>query len=305
MGRSDNTINLILDTDIGGDCDDMGALTLLHELSKKKDINFLAMTGSTSCKYIAGTIDAVNRYYGRRDIPVGAWNKPGFYEGETYSRFITENYKNSFVPPARAPAALGILKNALVAAEDSSVTVVSIGPLNNLAELVSDTEGYTLLKKKVKVLVAMAGALNPNFVNEVDHEMGECNLVADLRASITVFEKWPTPIVLSPFETGEPVITGCNFGNRPPNHPVRVAYQLFNKGDTVKGRCSWDLTAAWYAVMGEEPFFKLSELTNVSITERGGLVSLPSRTGRFRFLLNKRDPGEIARDMDAVLAGDS
>jgi inosine-uridine nucleoside N-ribohydrolase len=286
-------INIILDTDIGGDCDDIGALTLLHELSKRIEIKFLAMTGCTSCKYIAGTIDAVNQYYKHTDIPVGIYGKPGFIEDEIYSKYITEHFYNRYTPPMKAPDAVQIMKNALFTAEDSGVTFVSIGPLNNLADLIASPEGYNLVKTKVRILISMAGALDP--------EIRECNIVADIPAAIQVFNKWPTPIVLSPYETGDPIITGCNFNLFPPDHPMPVAYKIFNKGNINKGRNSWDLTAVWYAVMGEIPFFELSKSCTVTVTEKGCTVASQISGGRFRFLLNKMQPKEIAKSIDAIL----
>jgi len=291
----DETVNLILDTDIGPDCDDAGALTLLHMLARRKKVNFLAMTCCTSNPYGAGTIDAINLYHGMENIPVGTFEKPGFIEdgfSQKYNKFITLNYKNRYVPPEKAPGALQVLKKALSEAKDFSVTVTAIGPLNNLAVLIADLEGMALVKKKVKCLVSMAAAQNQEFA--------EWNVEADVQSAAFVCEKWPSPVIFSPFETGEKIITGKNFGTLSPNHPVRVAYRLFNDGDERKGRMSWDLTAAWYAVMGTEPFFRLSDPCDIKVLENGRIKIESNSLGRFRFLENNMEPEKIAEGIEAI-----
>jgi inosine-uridine nucleoside N-ribohydrolase len=288
-------INLIVDTDIGPDCDDAGALTLLHILSRKKNIHFLAMTNCTSNPYACGTIDAINHYYGLKDIPVGGFRKKGFLEdgvAQKYNRYITENYDNRYKPPTSSSDALEILKEALSVSEDASVTILAIGPLNNMAALVRDEEGFILIEKKVIQLVSMATAQNPDKV--------EWNVEMDIPAAAIVCERWPTPVVFSPMETGTPIITGKNFGSLRQDHPLRAAYRLFNDGNETYGRPSWDLTAAWFAVMGAAPFFELSELCNISILNNGHIMKTKNRNGKFCFLQNKMAPEEIAVQIDSM-----
>jgi inosine-uridine nucleoside N-ribohydrolase len=292
---TEKSVNLILDTDIGPDCDDAGALTLLHLLGRKRKVNFLAMTNCTSNPYGAGTIDAINLYHGMEGIPVGAFEKSGFLEdgfSQKYNKYITSNYRNRYVPPVKAPGALSIFKKALSEAEDANVIILAIGPLNNLAALIADPEGFALVEKKVNCLVSMAATQK--------QELVEWNIEMDIQAASLVCEKWPTPIIFSPVETGEKIITGKNFGILRQDHPVRAAYRIFNDGDEGKGRMSWDLTAVWYAVMGIEPFFKLSNQYDVSILENGRITIKENPSGRFRFLENRIEPEKIAEGIEAI-----
>ena len=288
-------VNLILDTDIGPDCDDAGALTLLHLLARKRTVNFLAMTNCTSNPYGAGTIDAINLYHGMESIPVGTFEKSGFLEdgfSQKYNKFITLNYRNRFVPPVKAPGALTVFKKALSAAEDAGVTLLAIGPLNNLAALIADPEGFALAQKKIKCLVSMAAAQN--------QELAEWNMEMDIAAAALVCEKWPSPVVFTPAETGAAIITGKDFGSLGQDHPVRAAYRLFNDGDEKKGRMSWDLTAAWFAVMGTEPFFKLSNPCDISVIDNGRIKIHDNPSGNFRFLENNMEPEKIAEGIEAI-----
>ncbi|MFZ5429168.1 MAG: hypothetical protein ACOZDD_02965 [Bacteroidota bacterium] len=64
---------IIFDTDMGSDCDDAGALALLHAyatLGKAEIIGCIYSSGVVP--YGAAVVEAINVYYGRPDIPVGA-----------------------------------------------------------------------------------------------------------------------------------------------------------------------------------------------------------------------------------------
>ena len=121
----------------------------------------------------------------------------------------------------------------------------------------------------------------------------------DIPAAQKVFADWPTPIVATPSDTGERIITGVDFGLMGENHPVRLAYRLFT-GEDGKGRSSWDLTAIWFAIMGPEPFFYLSDAHDVRIDDEGRTIYRPKLNGKVRFLQNKLPPEEIGWRMDKL-----
>lgn len=293
-----DTINIILDTDIGPDCDDAGAIGLLHILSRKKEVEILAMTHCTSSPYGCGCIDAINIAFGKKDIPIGTLQKTSFLDAPEYykyNKYIIENYDNRFKISIKPAPALDTLKNALVNAADGSVTVVAIGPLTNLAELVNDEQGKALVKDKVKLLVSMAGC----FTDQSNHvPYAEWNVEMDIQAAQDVIEKWGSDIVFVPFETGVDIITGVSWGTMSEMHPVRKAYELYSPG----GRSSWDLTAIWYAVMGTEPHFILSEKGNIIIEDDGRSLFTPDLTGRFKYLMLSphTDASEIAGCIDKL-----
>ena len=58
---------VILDTDIGPDCDDVGALVCLIDYAKKYGFPILGICNCTSNKAGTGTIDAVCRHCGTED----------------------------------------------------------------------------------------------------------------------------------------------------------------------------------------------------------------------------------------------
>ena len=70
-------VKIILDTDMIGDYDDVGAMAVLHTLADEGACEILATVSSTHSNASVGTIEIVNRYYGRPEIPVGAVKNDG------------------------------------------------------------------------------------------------------------------------------------------------------------------------------------------------------------------------------------
>ena len=52
-------VKIVFDTDIGGDCDDAGALAMLHRLCDLGEAQLVAVTASYASPFVAGCIDAV------------------------------------------------------------------------------------------------------------------------------------------------------------------------------------------------------------------------------------------------------
>lgn len=122
--------NVIFDTDIGSDCDDAGAMAVLHKLADKGGINILGVIySSEKNKFGVGVCDAINTYYGRGYLPLG--QAKGNEIGDSinsYSQVVAEArnvYGYRLVDSAAA--LLDVYKHILSAQPDSSVTIVSVG----------------------------------------------------------------------------------------------------------------------------------------------------------------------------------
>jgi len=235
---------VIYETDMCLDVDDVGGLALLHALENKGEAEILAVCFNEAHPDGAAAIDAINTWYGRGDIPVG------IYKGELadpdYSAYLPALAKFAHdLDRTNAPSALNVYRQVLAKQPDKSVTIISVGFLNNLSDLLNADP--PLVKKKVKELVIMAGIHNDGF-NLVRH-----NLV---NASQNVLENWPTPIVIS--QAGGSIHTGSILENTPQENPVREAYyQFFNS--QFCDRSSWDEMAVLYGVRGLSNYF--SEVT--------------------------------------------
>src|SRR5437879_5149211 len=64
-------VNIIFDSDMGPDYDDVGAITILHALADKGEAKILATMASTKYEGVAGVLNVFNTYFNRPDIPVG------------------------------------------------------------------------------------------------------------------------------------------------------------------------------------------------------------------------------------------
>ena len=73
--QNESKVNIIFDTDMGPDYDDVGALAMLHALADKGEANILATVSSNMYKNAVSCIDVINHYFGRPDIPVGGPDK--------------------------------------------------------------------------------------------------------------------------------------------------------------------------------------------------------------------------------------
>ena len=256
-------VNLIFDTDIGPDYDDVGAMAVLHALADSGKVKILATMASNQSKYSASVMDVLNTYFKRPDIPIGvirgkavnmvAWQK--------WDSILVKNYPHSIKNNAQAEDALTLYRKILAAQPDGSVTIVTVGFTTNMADLLlsksdkySPLDGRNLILKKVKKLVCMAGRFP---------EGKEFNVDRDPVSSKIVFDSWPTQIIFSGFEIGMLVHTGLPITKNEmiKNSPVKDAFSIsipMDKNDSL-GRMSWDETAVLVAINGFDAYYTVNE----------------------------------------------
>lgn len=234
---------VIFETDFTLDVDDVGALAVLHALADRGEADILAVSYNEAQRNAAAAIRAVNAWYGRADLPIGVFQGPLEDPDDEHSRYIDP--LASMAPEtadAVVDSSLNIYRQTLRAQPDGSVTIASVGFLNNLHDLLrSEPE---LVRAKVKELVLMGGVRNDGF-NFVRH-----NLAGQTQYVLT---HWPTPIVVS--QEGGDIHTGAWLRDTPTENPVREAFRLWWRGE-VKDRSSWDQVAVLYAVRGVGDYFE-------------------------------------------------
>ena len=266
--------HLILDTDIDTDCDDAGALAVLHSLIGAGECNLLGVVCSVPVPACAGAVRAINAWYGRAALPVGLVAVPDYASAPAWRAYRAHH--DSFLQPASGrdpynvvlaktrPAddpepenAVRLYRRLLAGAPDQSVTICAIGTLTALAQLLaspadelSPLAGRELVSCKVRELVSMAAAAFPAGREVFNWSM-------DLPSAAAVIGAWPTVLTVSP--CGATVLTGARFvPAAPASHPVREAYVRHLLGGPDNNRSSWDLVAALYAVHGLAGPFALS-----------------------------------------------
>lgn len=254
-------VNIIFDTDMGGDCDDVGALFMLHGAVERGEATLLATMGCVSSDAIAPAIDAINIWFGRPGIPVGTLKDAGFKEGKSFTSELARHFPHRFPSSKDYPDAVALYRQILAQQPDQSVVIVAVGPLRNLANLLksgpdaaSPLDGRALIAKKVKRLDVMGGKYPPHpSRNEKD---AEYNFMADAPSTALVCAEWPTPVLFN----GEGGST--NSGRRPtyemPEHnPLTMAYTAYPAVGYGGDRLSWDPVSVLVAVRGAAPWYKV------------------------------------------------
>ncbi|MDO3385857.1 nucleoside hydrolase [Gilvimarinus sp. SDUM040013] len=154
---------IIFDTDFGGDADDLGALAMLNHMHNQGKCELVAVMNWNNERYSLPAIGAINQYYGNPNIPLGS-RKEGLWHGEwQYSKPLVDAL-GSNRQIDQTPDTTELYRKLLAQAADSSITVVTVGPLLNILRLLesapdehSDMNGVELVQKKVQTFVIMGG----------------------------------------------------------------------------------------------------------------------------------------------------
>ena len=236
-----NPKKIIFETDMCTDVDDVGALAVLHALADNGEAEILAISYNEVHPSGAGTICAINRWYNRGDIPIGIYKgNLASPDESSYLDGIAANFPHD-LPTVPTPSSLDLYLQLLSEQPDNSVTIISVGFLNNLYDLLKVNPN--LVAQKVTELVVMAEVVDDPY-NTVRHDL--------IDKSAYVIRNWPTPLVIS--QHGESVHTGTRLAEAPAENPVREAYyRRFNR--QYRGRSSWDQIAVLYGVRGLGDYF--------------------------------------------------
>jgi pyrimidine-specific ribonucleoside hydrolase len=254
-------VPVIFDTDMGPDYDDVGAIAMLHAFADEGQATILATIASTNYPKVTQVLSVLNTYFNRPNTPIGVpkGNAIGDKDTQHWSDTITARYPHRIRSNKEVPDAVALYRQILAKQPDHSVTIITVGFLTNLANLLdskpdkySTLSGKALVSLKVKKLVSMAGKF-PNG--------REYNVFRDAPSSKKVFANWPTliPILMSGFEIGEKIHSGLPLTrNKAIQHsPVKDVFSISipkSKEDKA-GRMSWDQTAVLVGVRGHAPYY--------------------------------------------------
>lgn len=254
-------VRIIFDTDMANDCDDAGALAVLHALADqgKADILAIVTNRKDPSNASAAASDAINTFYGRPYIPIGT-DKDGAKTRKarpsSYCPTLRDEFPNDIGPDNKCPDSLDIYRKTLAAQPDKSVVICSVGALSNLEDLIrssadqhSSLTGKELIQKKVKLTLIMGGGFPRTAVPET-------NIKLDPASAVTVCNEWPGPILWQGYEVGAAIMSGAKLKNTSPKNPIRRSFELrpFRDGMAIdKGKPSHDQATVMLAVFGPEP----------------------------------------------------
>lgn len=278
---------IIFDTDMTGDCDDAGALAVLHALADLGEAEILAVVTNRKCRTnaSAAACAAINTYYGRPHIPIGTDKDGAKMINDVvspYTEALRDEFPHNAKPDDQMPDALDIYRRALAAAPDHSVVICSVGALSNLEDLyrsrpdaINPLTGRELIIRKVKFTAIMGGDYPRT-------RYPERNIELDTAAATTVANEWPGPLYWQGHAVGNAIITGTELHATPRSNPVRRAYELrptYGYSSLEIGKASFDQATVLLAVRGPDSgYWQVHSGGHVVIDSEGSTHWAPGAT---------------------------
>jgi purine nucleosidase len=298
-------VNLIFDTDIGNDVDDVLALGMIHALETRGECKLLAVTITKDHELAAAFTDAVNTFYGRGDVPIGVCRSKVTPDQGKFLGLATKQddgkprFPHDLTSGKQAPSAVEVLRKTL-AASNEPVVIAQVGFFTNLVDLlaskpdaISPLSGVELIKAKVPFISIMAGEFT-----KPDYK--EYNVIKDIPSAKRLAAEWPTPIVWSGFEIGiavpTPHVSILRDYAYTQHHPLAQAYILYEP--PPHDRPTWDLTSVLYAVRPDRGYFDLSPMGSVSVGD-SGITTFKAGEGQQRYL--KLTDAQRIRTQEALM----
>lgn len=284
-----NKKNVILDTDLGNDSDDIGAIAIMCNLYKEEKINIEAVTVSNSMidPYLA--TDILLSYYGV-NVPLGKCDTFLSEDPQhgTYARALRFIYKSK-LEGTEPLSAVKVLRKALL---KGNITLITIGPLTNISNLlnsepdeISPLNGSELFNKSVKEMYIMGGSFTIDFA--------EWNIKEDISSAMNVINNTNCYKTFIPFEVGLKVKTGRNFLNDL-NTPMGKGYYIHNIG----ARESWDPITVYNALVKEN---EASEMGKIRVLEDGRTVYTKDQNGKDKYILDTFDQEELTENLEELM----
>lgn len=298
-------VNVIFDSDMGPDYDDVGAITLLHAFADKGEANILATIASTKYDNVAAVFNVLNTYFKRPNIPIAVPKGEALdlRDVQHWSDSIVKNYPHAINSNKDVPDAVALYRRILAIQPDKSVTIITVGFLTNLknllqskADMFSPLSGEQLVKQKVKQLVSMAGKFP---------EGSEFNINRDFLSAKYVYENFPAPVLFSGFEIGEkikcgiPLIQNDSIVQSPVKDVFRISIPLA-KEDSA-GRKSWDETAVLVGVQGYDKWYSVSQGKMIISDIDGSNTWIDDKNSRQYHLVEKVSPLVVQQLIDKLI----
>ena len=258
-------VRILFDTDIGGDCDDAGALALAHVLCNRGEAELLAVTACYASPYVAGCIDAINTYYNRR-VPVGVLHRRSFDTEGVYAAALCRRFPGAYPPGIDVEDSVRVIRR-------------------------------TLAERKIARTIIMAGRFAATWPAP---EETECNIINDVPSAQKVCDAWPGELVFSSYEIGANIITLSEFEQAAyPENPAAYAYRIHHPHR--HGRESWDLTAMLEAIRPDAGYWYKHDPGTISVDDAGITRFRTHADGKHTYLLVRRDYEDVRREIDALI----
>lgn len=180
-------VPILVDTDIGTDIDDAFALALVARSPELQLLGVTTVSGDTQAR--ARLAAKLLWVAGLRGVPVAAG-----HAGKPLPIEQTRWAAGFHSPELFRETAVTFLR-AQILRRPGQITIVAIGPLTNLGELL---KGHPMLAKKIKRIVMMGGSIARGY-DEERRPVAEYNIASDPAAAEVVFSSG-VPILMCPLD---------------------------------------------------------------------------------------------------------
>ncbi|WP_020528651.1 hypothetical protein [Flexithrix dorotheae] len=299
---SKKSVKVIFDTDMGSDCDDVGALALLHQYANQYKAEIVGcIYSSGKIPYGAGVVDAINHYYNRPNIPIGAafdtlvGDKVDKMSAEKLAK-DTAAFGHTIVHNFDAIEQTVLNRQLLAEQEDNSIVYITIGHTKGLHDLlvskpdsISPLSGEELITRKISHWVAL-GALGAN--NTEGDRKKDWNFFFNNTAQYTEYlvNNFPKPIYF--VNGGSKVMTGKSLETTPKGNIVRQAYtdwlEWYDGKKLADQRPSWDLATVYFAIEGKGEYFEYEENGRLDFDANSGCVWKSTEEDFNQFYITQR-----------------
>ncbi len=292
---------LIYDSDMGNDIDDAFAQIMTAQAHAAGKTKLALALSSNPNPWSVAAIDALNRYYGVMDCPLG------IYFGRVKAAW--DNYASTiaggkWMNPETVMDGVASLRKILNQQDDNSVRLVATGFASNLSGLLFSEAnhqgdgipftGIELARRKIQFISIMAADFVAS-ANPATQE-GEFNVACDIPAMRDVMNDWPTDMFISDFTIGNQVLVDwprlkCKLKD---SNPLKAGYIDYYEGPAklsrskpgeILNRPSWDQTSMLFALEPDGGHFAISAEGKVTIDDRGLSFFCPEADGK-RYLLS-------------------
>ena len=302
-------LGVVFDTDMDGDNDDVAAAAILHALADEGRVRILAMGVVSRCAESPACLDAINTWYGRGDIPIGVYKGSTLaHVGSPYAAVVAAQCPNDVGPADKVPDVRQVYRRALAAAPDGGVTMIAVGQMNNLVDLlatppddISSMPGPELVRTKVAALFVMG----PYF-GEGREFLRAYNFTTSPAAAAALVERWPTPVKFGEGRLGHRHFIGSRLAETPADNPARVAFEAYFAGEKrrtgktdMKRHCA-DPATVLYAVTGTR-YFDEAGPGACEVRADGHTRWDPSRDRRQFYNVQKVPVAELEEVMETLL----
>jgi len=300
-------VQLLIDTDLGFDVDDAGALAVGHHLSSLGLADIIGVVHNTGFVKGIGGVDVIATFYNQTSREVGAYTGPWGGSGDaqnaqdSYTSMLESTYDSDIKTYNDVQSGIDAYRKALGAAEDNSVTVASIGELTNLRDVIDAIPD--LFSSKVKEIIYMDGGYNFGCGDSAGSEWspwlgstedcdGAAQIVVDAITSMGGIKQ-----VFS--LNGGDIYTGQRFNDGCGEGPVKDAYQKYTNNGS---RPSWDLIAVYMAIMGYESMYSTMNSVSVAVDYYGFETYTPSAdSNQYQVWIDSDKKGDVTKMLDDIL----